>query len=155
MRRNADLVDDLGDERFERSIAALRLCGRQLRRVDLTDAVEQRHDVAGLGDKIRRTQRCALGDDLIVVEARHHEPLGIGAGLGQAAQHLDAVELGQHKVEHQHIGLALGHHGKRIHAVADAADKLQILLVAQHLGHEALEVIVCVCDKYTGFGFHN
>ena len=132
VRRNADLVDDLGDCRFEICVARARrqkhlLLTRQ--RADLADAIQKRGDIARLRHEIRRSECRALTHYLVSVQMCNDDRLRAGACLGQAAQHLDTVELQKHQIHHQHIRLPLGRKGKRFNAVVGIADALHVILL--------------------------
>ena len=158
MRRNADLMYDLGDGRLKICITRAGR-GEQLllRRACayLTYAVEQQADVAGLGHKVCRSQGAALANDLTAVKMRDDDCLGSRTCLRQMPQHLDAVQLQQNQIHDQDIRPLLGGKRERIDSVVRAADTFHVVLQRQNIGQQTSKVLVDVCYQNSCFGFHN
>ena len=165
MRRDADLMDDIGDDALQPRVACAAAGGVQLiagqrglaafRADELADAAQQRRGVAGLVNEIIRAECGALAHDLAVDEAGEHDDVRAHAGLAEPAQQLQPVELRQHEVEQQHVRLQLADERKRIRAVVRRAHDLHVALSRDEVAHKRSEFRVGVGDENAGFGFHN
>ena len=163
---HADLVDDVGDRRLQIRLLAADAGGGAA--VDplqgqlfplpvgqLAHPLQQRAQVAGLGHEIIRTPRRAVCDHLVVDEAGEHDAAAADAGLRQAAQQLQPVQLWQHQFRQQQIRPQLAHHVQRLLAVRGDPHQLESSLGGKALAEQLSEIGICVCQQDANSSFHN
>ena len=88
----------------------------------------------------------------LVVARRQHDDRDGGAGSEPAA-HLEAVEAGQHHVEHHQVDGLLREPAQRLLAVARLDDRIALPL--QRIGQELLDGLLVVDQHDGGFAGHD
>ena len=168
VRRDADLVDDIGDDALKRDIVRLRFrrgCrrapaagdGKRLpaRLCALAQPLHQLRGVARLGHEIRRAEIGALGNDMRVHKPGENEHRRRRFLFGELAQHAHSVEpwlyqLQQHNVRMQRFDLC-----ERVRSVGGCTRCFHVCFVRKQVLHQQLKILVRVGDQHSDFGFHN
>ena len=164
---HANLVDDVGDNSLQvcllppghRLLTAVHAGGGHTAHITaapkLADAGQQGGDITRLGHEIVHAPDGAVTNDLVVDKAGEDDDAAVGPCLRQAAQQLQAIQLGQHQIHQQHVRLQLRQQAERFHAVRCCAYHFKIGFPAKSFADKPAEVLIRVGDENAGFGFHN
>ena len=165
VRRNADFVDDIGDDGFEVHILLGRLrnelavvtgAGRDCAVAGkLPHSAEKCRRVAWFGHEIISAQRGTGGHYVVVEKSRQNYYVRMRAALRDAAQDFKPVELGQCQIHDEHVRRKLGDQSKSFKAVVSGSDDLHIALCGDQVLDKCTKVVVRIGNKYANFGFHN
>ena len=151
-------MDDVGDHGLQicllppghRLLAAVHAGGGYTARVPaapkLPDAAQQGRGVTRLGHEIVRAPVGAVTNDLVVDKAREDDDAAVGPCLRQAAQQLQAIQLGQHQIHQQYIRLQLCQQAERFHAVRCCAYHLKICFPTKGFAYEPAEILIRIGD---------
>ena len=142
MRRNADLVDDVGNDALERGVVRLRLrrdrCGASCsgdgqrlfaRLRALPQTLYQLRRVARLGEEVCRAELRALGNDMCVDKPGKYDHRRRGVLLGELAQHAQSVQPRLHQLQQHNVRVQRFDLGKRIRTVGGCPRRFHIPLL--------------------------
>ena len=161
VRRDADLMDDVGDDALERGrgLGCVKLCaqaaGAAARTRGLPDAVHEQRRVDRLLHEVHRAEIGTLHEHLVIVDRGCNDyARRLLLGL-QPRQQRHTVNARQHEIKHNHVGLKFVDERLCAQPVVRLRDQLHVRLPGDGPGIGCAIFLTGLCHQYTDFCFHN
>ena len=154
--RHTDLMDDAGDQALN-AVLVIAVTGIQplgAAAADLLQPFRQGGHIAGLQHPVPGAQVGCGGGYILRNESGCNQNGRPALHGRNGLQHADAVPLGQHQVQHQHIGLQLQNTANSQLAVIGSAQHTELLALIQGVGQIGAEVFRAVSNKNSCLVFH-